>query len=87
MLAGPYVLVGHSLGGLFARLYASTYPDEVIVLVLVDPLFRTARIIADARAVGGPGAANVRFGADTVKPIRVRRPRDSRIRQRQPRDA
>jgi pimeloyl-ACP methyl ester carboxylesterase len=33
---GPYVLVGHSLGGHFARLYASTYPDEVAGLVLVD---------------------------------------------------
>jgi len=33
---GPYVLVGHSVGGLFARLYAHTYPDEVAGLVLVD---------------------------------------------------
>jgi pimeloyl-ACP methyl ester carboxylesterase len=33
---GPYMLVGHSMGGLFARLYASTYPDEVAGLVLVD---------------------------------------------------
>jgi pimeloyl-ACP methyl ester carboxylesterase len=34
---GPYVLVGHSWGGLIARLFASTYPDEVSGLVLVDP--------------------------------------------------
>lgn len=33
---GPYVLAGHSLGGFFARLYAATYPDEVVGLVLVD---------------------------------------------------
>ena len=33
----PYVLVGHSWGGLIARLFASTYPDEVAGLVLVDP--------------------------------------------------
>jgi pimeloyl-ACP methyl ester carboxylesterase len=33
---GPYVLAAHSLGGLFARLYAATYPDEVVGLVLVD---------------------------------------------------
>ena len=33
---GPYVLVGHSFGGLTSRLYADTYPDEVAGLVLVD---------------------------------------------------
>jgi pimeloyl-ACP methyl ester carboxylesterase len=35
-LPGPYILVGHSLGGLFVRLYASTWPDEVAGMVLVD---------------------------------------------------
>lgn len=34
---GPYVLVGHSLGGLHARLYAKRFPDEVAGLVLLDP--------------------------------------------------
>lgn len=33
---GPYILVGHSMGGIFSRLYASTYPDSVTGLVLVD---------------------------------------------------
>ena len=33
---GPYVLVGHSLGGHVVRLYAGAYPDEVAGLVLVD---------------------------------------------------
>ena len=33
---GPYVFVAHSLGGIFVRLYASTYPDEVAGMVLVD---------------------------------------------------
>lgn len=33
---GPYLLVGHSLGGIHARLYAATYPDEVAGLVLID---------------------------------------------------
>ena len=33
---GPYVLVGHSLGGLFQLQYARTHPDEVAGMVLVD---------------------------------------------------
>ncbi|HZE71864.1 MAG TPA: alpha/beta hydrolase [Pyrinomonadaceae bacterium] len=36
--AGPYVLVGHSYGGLIVRLYASTFPKEVSGLVLIDAL-------------------------------------------------
>lgn len=35
-LPGPYVLVGHSYGGLYTRAYAGTYPDEVAGVVLVD---------------------------------------------------
>jgi pimeloyl-ACP methyl ester carboxylesterase len=35
---GPYVLVGHSVGGLITRLYTSSYPDDVAGLVLVDSL-------------------------------------------------
>jgi pimeloyl-ACP methyl ester carboxylesterase len=35
-LPGPYLLVGHSLGGVFARLYAQTYPDQVCAVVFVD---------------------------------------------------
>ena len=35
-VAPPYVLVGHSKGGLFVRLYAHEYPHEVVGMVLVD---------------------------------------------------
>jgi len=35
-LAGPYVLVGHSIGGLYVRLYAVEYPGDVAGMVLVD---------------------------------------------------
>ncbi|MEO7943256.1 MAG: alpha/beta fold hydrolase [Marmoricola sp.] len=33
---GPYVLAGHSFGGLYVRTYAAKYPKEVAGLVLVD---------------------------------------------------
>jgi pimeloyl-ACP methyl ester carboxylesterase len=33
---GPYVLAGHSLGGLYVLTFAARYPDEAAGLVLVD---------------------------------------------------
>ncbi len=33
---GPYVLAGHSFGGLYVLAYAARYPDEVAGMVLVD---------------------------------------------------
>jgi pimeloyl-ACP methyl ester carboxylesterase len=35
-IEGPYVLVGHSLGGMYMRLFADRYLEEVVGLVLVD---------------------------------------------------
>lgn len=36
-IPGPYILVGHSLGGLNAQVYASLYPEDVAGMVLLDP--------------------------------------------------
>jgi pimeloyl-ACP methyl ester carboxylesterase len=33
---GPYVVAGHSYGGLFARVYAARYPGETAGVVLID---------------------------------------------------
>lgn len=33
----PYVLVGHSFGGIYVRVFADMYPKEVVGLVLIDP--------------------------------------------------
>lgn len=41
-LAAPFVLVGHSFGGLLARVYAFIYPHEIVGLVLLDPVSVTA---------------------------------------------
>jgi len=35
-IKGPYVLVGHSLGGLVARVYASQYKQDVAGVMLID---------------------------------------------------
>jgi len=37
-IPGPYVLVGHSFGGLVVRRYAALYPGEVAGLILVDAM-------------------------------------------------
>lgn len=37
-LRTPYVLVGHSLGGIYVRTFTAKYPEEVIGMVLVDAL-------------------------------------------------
>ncbi|MFZ0522129.1 MAG: alpha/beta hydrolase [Candidatus Acidiferrales bacterium] len=34
----PFILVGHSFGGLTTRLFAARYPKEVAGLVLIDPV-------------------------------------------------
>jgi pimeloyl-ACP methyl ester carboxylesterase len=36
-LPGPYLLVGHSYGGLTSRVFAAAYPDQISGIVLVDP--------------------------------------------------
>ena len=35
-ITGPYVLVGHSLGGAYTRLYAGQFPQDVVGMVLVE---------------------------------------------------
>ncbi|MFL6156588.1 MAG: alpha/beta fold hydrolase [Marmoricola sp.] len=35
---GPYLLVGHSAGGLIAMAYAATHPDDVLGLVAINPV-------------------------------------------------
>jgi pimeloyl-ACP methyl ester carboxylesterase len=53
---GPFVLVGHSLGGLYVQLYAYQHADEVSGLVLVDPTHEefSARLGDALAALGTP---------------------------------
>lgn len=41
---GPYVFAAHSFGGIFARLYTSTYLNEIVGMVLVDALSEKVRV-------------------------------------------
>lgn len=52
----PYVLVGHSLGGLYQYVFARLYPGEVAGLVLLDPTHPRHWQTMQAQA---PGAAAV----------------------------
>jgi pimeloyl-ACP methyl ester carboxylesterase len=66
---GPYVLAGHSLGGFFARLYAATYPDEVVGLILVDAYSELLESVMSPEQWQALVRLNQGLGADTVIPI------------------
>lgn len=54
---GPYVLAGHSFGGLYVLAFAHRYPDEVAGMVLVDSTAPAAPVTsAPADGRGEPGA-------------------------------
>ena len=58
---GPYVLVGHSLGGLYVRMYDDLYPNEVEGIVLVDSSHpEQSRRSAESQAASEASSAQVR---------------------------
>jgi len=56
---GPYVLVGHSLGGYTVRVYAHDYPAEVAGLVLIDPQNLSASDVATPKPAPKPGETSL----------------------------
>jgi pimeloyl-ACP methyl ester carboxylesterase len=76
-IQGPYVLVGHSLGGLLARLYAHEHPAEVAGVVLIDATpvdwFPTVQRLLPAELLGplahNPEGFDVRRGLASLTPL------------------
>jgi pimeloyl-ACP methyl ester carboxylesterase len=66
---GPYVLAGHSIGGMLSRFYASTYPEEVVGLVLVDSYSERLEFHMTPAQWQGLVRLNEELGVDTVIPI------------------
>jgi pimeloyl-ACP methyl ester carboxylesterase len=56
---GPYVLVGHSMGGYTVRVYAHDYPDEVAGLVFVDPQNLSVSEVAAPNPAPKPGGTSL----------------------------
>lgn len=52
----PYVLVGHSLGGLYMQYFARNFPREVSGLLLIDSTHWDQHMVIDARANQAYGA-------------------------------
>jgi pimeloyl-ACP methyl ester carboxylesterase len=50
-IKGPYVLVGHSIGGLIARVYAEQYPKEIGGMVLVDSTHEDTTLMYQGKLV------------------------------------
>jgi len=55
---GPYVLAGHSFGGLYVLTFAARYPDEVAGMVLVDSTAPASAVNAGAASAGHGGSGN-----------------------------
>jgi pimeloyl-ACP methyl ester carboxylesterase len=68
-IPGPYVLAAHSWGGFMARLYAATYPDEVVGLVLVDAYSERVETLMPAERWAAMERLNQELGSNTVFPL------------------
>lgn len=61
-LPPPYILVGHSFGGLATRVFTGRYPNEVVGLVLLDPV-----VPAEWHPVGETNQTRIRAGTTILR--------------------
>ncbi|WP_427132681.1 alpha/beta fold hydrolase [Pseudarthrobacter sp. S9] len=65
----PYIVAGHLLGGMVARVYAARHPDRMAGLVLVDTLrLRRLASSASGRTSESPGNPAPRHSRGTPAP-------------------
>jgi pimeloyl-ACP methyl ester carboxylesterase len=73
-VAPPFVLAGHSMGGLVARMFTHMYPSEVVGLALVDSSHpEQADRLAPAGLGDHRGGKLVKVALDFAKPLGLRR--------------
>jgi pimeloyl-ACP methyl ester carboxylesterase len=58
-IPGPYVLAGHSFGGLYVLTFAAMYPDEVAGMVLIDSTDPAPSDKPGAATPAAPGAYDI----------------------------
>jgi pimeloyl-ACP methyl ester carboxylesterase len=66
---GPYLIVGHSLGGLNMQLFADTYPEDVFGMVLLDPPplgWITGESFSDLKTLFWDQVNSMRQGAEAL---------------------
>lgn len=54
-IEGPYILMPHSIGGIYSMYYANTYPEEVEAIVGIDPTLPAAVDYFDVPVPTMPG--------------------------------
>ena len=66
---GPFVLVGHSYGGLVMRMFASRHPEEVAGLVLIEPAIpeEWATPTSEQQALIRRGVRLCRYGTSAAR--------------------
>ena len=73
-IAPPYIVVGASLGGLYIRIFAGMYPDDVAGMVLVDPTPDTERfreVLKEDSRFDAPGLSELESLPDTLDQARA----------------
>jgi pimeloyl-ACP methyl ester carboxylesterase len=72
---GPYVLVGHSLGGLLLRVYVDRYPEQVVGMAFIDPTHpdQRERFPEDARRGFSGAMSFFRYGLPALTRLGVPR--------------